>query len=193
MLYLIRHGQTDVNRDKRLQGRMDAPLNEKGLEQSAEAGRLLHHAGIAFDMVYSSPLIRAVQTAKEITDADIITDDRLLEMDYGPYEGMDLRNPAPEITAFFSDFAHTPAPAGMEQLADVTERLGSFLEEILPEAETKNILVSTHAIALKGALEYLMPESQGSWWPRFIGNCAVFAVKAENGAYGKPEELTFTE
>ena len=51
-------------------------------------------------------------------------------MDYGPYEGMDLKNPAPEVMAFFMDFVNVPAPEGMEPLHEVVERLGSFIENI---------------------------------------------------------------
>ena len=107
---------------------------------------------------------------------------RLIEMDYGPYEGMDLAQPAPEAMAFFQDFVHKPAPEGMEALSAVVARLATFLEEIREEAVLQNILLSTHAIAMKGALEYLTPTSGGSYWSKYIGNCAVYT--AEVGADG---------
>lgn len=187
MIYLVRHGQTAMNRKKVLQGRSDLPLNEDGRKEAAEAGRRLKTAGIVFDRVYSSPLIRARETAGLITDAPLITDERLIEMDYGPYEGMDLMHPAPEVMAFFSDFAGHPAPEGMEALEDVVRRLGDFLEEIRAEAGEKTILLSTHAIAMKGALEYLTPESNGAWWSRYIGNCTVYRTGiTEEGSWILP-------
>ena len=103
-----------------------------------------------------------------------MVEERLIEMDYGPYEGLDLRRLPPEVLTFFRDFVHNPAPEGMEQLPAVVSRVGEFLEEI--KDLSGNILISTHAIALKGALEHLTPESGGSWWSRNIGNCAVFAA-----------------
>ena len=120
-----------------------------------------------------------MQTAKIVAgDAFlIIMDDRLIEMDYGPYEGMDLQNPAPEVVEFFRDFVHHPAPEGMEQLRDVVARLGSFLEEIREEADGRNILISTYAIAMKGALEYLTPGSHGAYWSKYIENCAVYVTE----------------
>ena len=141
MLYIIRHGETAKNRKNVLQGRSDQPLNDLGMDQAEEAGALFSLKGIRFDAVYSSPLIRAVQTAEQILKRgeagrslpDIIKDSRLIEMDYGPYEGMDLTDPAPEVMAFFMDFAGTPAPEGMEQLSSVVARLGDFLEEIREE------------------------------------------------------------
>lgn len=183
MLYIIRHGQTANNKKKLLQGRSDTLLNEEGRQQALQASDWFAAQGIRFSKVYSSPLRRAVETAELIAGpgAGILTDDRLLEMDYGPYEGMELEKPAPEIIRFFSDFVHQPAPDGMEPLSSVTRRLGLFLEEILPEAESENVLISTHAIAMKGALEYLTPESGGSYWSKYIGNCSVYALDVTAG------------
>ena len=178
MIYIIRHGQTAKNKANVLQGRSDVPLNEAGVQQLMEVRDRFAALGIRFDKVYTSPLVRAAQTAA-IVAADVpqIVDERLIEMDYGPYEGMDLQNPAPEVMEFFRDFVHNPAPEGMEPLRGVVKRLGDFLEEIRPEAEHGNILISTHAIAMKGALEYLTPDSQGSYWSKYIGNCAVYAAE----------------
>ena len=108
-------------------------------------------------------------------------------MDYGPYEGSDLKNPAPEIIHFFSDFVKNPAPKGMEQLSHVVSRVGEFMEEI--RNLSGNILISTHAIAMKGILEYLTPGSNGSYWSKYIGNCAVYTVDNTNGIYSVPEEI----
>ena len=188
MIYIIRHGQTEKNRANVLQGRSDIPLNDSGRQQAEEVRNRLIKAGIHFDLVYTSPLIRAVQTAAIIAEGiPQLKDDRLIEMDYGPYEGMDLANPAPEVLDFFRDFVHNPAPNGMEPLQAIVFRLGSFLEEIREEAAEKNILISTHAIAMKGALEYLTPDSGGSYWSKFIGNCAVYISEiTPEGAWGIP-------
>mgnify|MGYP002626054541 CR=1 FL=1 len=189
VLYIVRHGETARNREKVLQGRSNAPLNASGISQSEKVREFLAEEGITIDAVYASPLIRAVQTAEYITgSSDVITDERLLEMDYGPYEGASLENPAPELITFFSDFVHIPAPEGMESLASVTERLGSFLEEISGR-HSGNILISTHAIAMKGALEYLTPESGGSYWSKYIGNCGVYRSEYRNGKFTVPEEI----
>lgn len=65
---------------------------------------------------------------------------------------------------------HNPAPEGMEQLHEVVRRTGSFMESIKGAVGGKNILISTHAIAMKGILEYLTPESKGSYWSKYIGH-----------------------
>ena len=170
-----------------LQGRSNAPLNDAGRLPAAKVRDFFANAGIRFAKVYSSPLTRAVQTGEIIAEnVPVVTDDRLIEMDYGPYEGMDLNNPLPEVMEFFRDFVHNPAPKGMEQLSDVVARTGEFLEEVRQEAESGNLLISTHAIAMKGALEYLTPESKGAYWSKYIGNCAVYGVEVTAKGWARP-------
>lgn len=191
-IYIIRHGQTKLNKMAALQGRSDHPLNEQGILQAERVGSLLREQGIDFDKIYSSPLSRAIKTAQIVAgqETKLYIDDRLIEMDYGPYEGTDLKQLPSELTYFFSDFVHHPAPEGMEPLQSVVQRMGCFLDELRQkDAACGNILISTHAIAMKGALEYLTPGSDGRYWSKFIGNCAVYT--AENGPEGfsLPEEI----
>ncbi len=188
MIYIIRHGQTEMNNAFLLQGRSDYPLNEIGIRQAQETGTWMREHDLSFSHVFSSPLRRAIQTAELVAgDCEIQIEERLIEMDYGPYEGADLKNPAPEIITFFSDFVNNPAPEGMEQLPSVVSRMGTFLEEI--RNLEGNILISTHAIAMKGALEYLTPLSNGSYWSKHISNCAVYTVENEDGHLQVPVEL----
>ena len=204
MIYLIRHGQTDQNVAWRIQGQRDFPLNETGIRQAEAARDALRELGISFDRVYSSPLIRAVRTAEIVTGADgddvsgapeIILDDRLKEMDYGPYEGADLKNLPEALKEFFSDFNRNPAPEGVEQLPDLVKRLGGFLEAIKPDImEMKpgeNVLLSTHAIALKAALEYLTPGSDGAYWSKYLPNCGMYVFDLVDGEYTVPEEFVY--
>ena len=190
MIYIIRHGQTEKNRVRLLQGRSDIPLNEEGKKQAGCVRDWFQSQGITFDMVYSSPLQRAVETAHIITDTcPVRIDQRLIEMDYGPYEGMDLTKPLPEVALFFSDFVRNPAPTGMEPLEEVVRRAGSIMKDIKEGSRENNILVSTHAIAMKGILEYLSPDSRGSWWSKYVGNCSVYCTEVVGDHYTVPEDL----
>ena len=189
-LYIIRHGQTDLNKKMGLQGRSNNQLNENGIRQAKEAAEFLKGKGVVIDKVYTSPLDRAVDTAKLVAGEEVehIIDERLLEMDYGPYEGLDMRNPPPEIMTFFSDFVHNKAPQGMEDLDHVVLRSGELIESLKDMGE-KNILLSTHAIAMKGILEYLTPDSHGSYWNKFIANCDIYISQYENGRFTVPVRL----
>ncbi len=87
-LYIMRHGETDDNTRRVLQGQKDNPLNERGRQQALRAKEEL--SGILFDRVYSSPLIRAVETAVLATGRpreEIILEERLKEISFGVLEG----------------------------------------------------------------------------------------------------------
>lgn len=188
MIYIVRHGQTELNKRFALQGRSNLPLNERGRGEAERVGRTLTERGVTFDHVFSSPLDRAIDTAHIIAqNVPVTIDERLIEMDYGPYEGADLKNATPELLYFFADFVHHPAPEGMEQLPDVVRRAGSFIEDIRDLAG--DTLISTHAIAMKGILEYLTPESRGSYWSKNISNCEVYVTELSNGRLTVPHPL----
>lgn len=88
MLYIMRHGRTDWNERNKLQGRTDIPLNEAGRKMAEEAAAV--YKNVPLDVCYCSPLARARQTAEiflKDRNIPIITDDRLIEMSFGIYEG----------------------------------------------------------------------------------------------------------
>lgn len=190
MLYIIRHGETELNSKHVLQGRSDNELDSKGFDQSRKASDWLKKEGISFTKVYSSPLKRAVQTAECVAPGITVSiDGRLIEMDYGPYEGMSLLKPKKEVVKFFSDFVNNPAPEGMEQLADIVVRTGEFVDSIKDECSQGNVLISTHAIAMKGILEYLDKDAKGRYWSKNIGNCEIYRVECSDGIFGVPESV----
>ena len=186
MIYIIRHGQTELNKRKIIQGRSDHPMNDAGIAQAKQAADKLR--GVSFNTVYSSPLVRAIQTAKIIApDAAPIIDERLVDMDYGPYEGTRIDELPSEAVAFFRD-VRNPAPEGMEHIGSVMRRAGTFLEDRCRTGG--NILIVTHAIVMKGLLDCLASGSSVSFWPRHIKNCAVFAAELlPDGAWSLPAEL----
>ena len=194
MIYIIRHGQTDQNVAHRIQGQRDFPLNETGEAQAAAARDELAARGIVFHRVWSSPLSRAARTAEIVVDGAVepVFDDRLKEMNFGPFEGTDLQAMPDDLKFFFKDFINHPAPEGVERLEDLKARLGEFLEDMKEDIrgeENCNVLISTHAIALKAAMEYLTPDSGGKWWMTFVKNCAVYAFDLVDGEFTVPVEV----
>ena len=75
----------------------------------------------------------------------------------------------------------------MESLESVVHRSGAFMEDI--RHLSGNILISTHAISMKGILEYLTPDAHGAFWSRYIGNCAVYVCRLENSRFSVPEPV----
>lgn len=125
-LTLVRHGQTASSARHAYSGRSDIPLTETGREQARQAARRLAGAGV--DAVVTSPLIRARDTARAIADAtgaSLTVDERLTEVDYGPFEGLDRAGAREQIGAPFDAWRADPfgAPVpGMEPLADALRR-----------------------------------------------------------------------
>jgi probable phosphoglycerate mutase len=123
---LVRHGQTASSARMAYSGRADIPLTDVGREQAQQVARRLADAGV--DAVISSPLIRARDTAQAIaaaTGAALRVDERLTEVDYGPFEGLDRAAARERIGAPFDAWRADPfgAPVpGMEPLPDALGR-----------------------------------------------------------------------
>jgi len=139
--FMIRHGETDWNREKRYQGQVDVPLNALGRQQAAGNGRIL--AGLGRDWAgwrfYSSPLGRARDTMERIRaelgldPAGYATDDRLVEITFGDWERkrldeLEAEEPEEMARRNANKWAHTP-PGG-ESYADAVLRVQSFLDDL---------------------------------------------------------------
>ena len=145
-LYLVRHGQTDWNVAHLAQGRTDVPLNEIGIMQAKELRDKVRD--MKFDACYSSPLERAMETAKIVVDGrcKIIKDNLLVERCFGDYEG---RTPPGDWLKYWS-FGYNEDSAGMEPLEDVFERTKIFLDKLKKtHAPGDSILVVGHGGTLK--------------------------------------------
>jgi uncharacterized phosphatase len=131
-LYLIRHGETDWNAEGRLLSFTDRPLNSRGVEQAAGLAATL--AGVRWDRAVSSPLVRARRTAELVlaarADAPALgIDDRLREMDFGPYEGWSEAQLEADPLAVMRRREGAQIP-GVEPEEEVAERARAFLSSL---------------------------------------------------------------
>lgn len=132
-LYILRHGQTDYNKEGIFQGQNDIELNEEGIRQAKTAAKSLKD--IKFDKVYVSALKRALQTAKIVTDNELEVDNRIIERSFGKLEG---KKTIPDYEKRIEEF-------GIETLEDLEKRVESFLSDVFQKYKgNKNILVVTH-------------------------------------------------
>ena len=133
MLDIMRHGKTDWNLLHKLQGKTDIPLNDMGRQMARQARE--RYKDIHFDVCYCSPLSRARETAKlvlEGRDVPIIIDDRLSEMGFGIYEGVQevFEKPECPVRVLFFNPEKYVAQGGAESLEDLLKRTNEFLDEV---------------------------------------------------------------
>ena len=173
LLYLVRHGETDWNRLRRIQGRTDIPLNETGRHQAKATGRLL--ARRDWHIVVTSPLVRAAETAQiiaaELGLAAPTEHSALVERDYGDAEGLedvelDRRYPG-----------ETPVP-GREERSDVVARVMPALIDIAQQHPDQSVIVVSHGGVIRSVLNAVDPENHHPMIP----NGSVHSFHFESGA-----------
>ncbi len=160
-LYLVRHGETNWNREKRFQSITEVPLNERGREQAQALRDELRRRGIDFCAARSSPLGRAIETAGIVLEGsatELQVEPAFIEVSLGAFEGRleaDLRL---ELGAAFDTWRamqYTAAAPGGESILDAVARVAPALARLAPLAVSGNVLVVAHQavnMAMKVAL-----------------------------------------
>lgn len=137
-ILFVRHGQTNLNNPRRMQGISDLELNDTGKKQANEIRKIIENKNIDFIIV--SPLKRAIQTAKIINSnmhKEIIIDERIIEMNYGALEG--------EIySRDYWNMDYDYKSINGESLSDFQERVYKFIDEIKIKYKENNILIVAH-------------------------------------------------
>ena len=179
-IWIARHGQTDLNKKKLMQGRTDAPLNEKGIEQARRSRQNI--GDVRFDAVYSSPLQRAKLTGAIIGGVDIsevIEDPRIIETDFGRYEKRRYYALGLPMTAYWTMPRIFPAPPTVESIESMQERAPSFLKE-LETHDYDNVLVACHGGIMRALCGYLDEAPDGLRWER-AKNCEIRVYEYKDG------------
>jgi broad specificity phosphatase PhoE len=183
-LLLARHGETDWNRDGRWQGHSDTQLNERGREQARELADAIE----SVDVVYSSDLARALETAEIVAarlGREVRPDRRLRERGFGAWEGLTSL----EIEARFAE-AHSRWRAGegfgaedAEPFDSFAARIHAFLEEVLRLHPDEDVLVVAHG----GSIRVIHALATGLDYVRdhrtipAVANCVVARYAATDG------------
>lgn len=142
-LYVTRHGQTIWNAENKVCGLTDVDLNDIGIKQAETLAKYILEENIKLDLIIASPLIRALKTAEtigRINNVKVITDNRLIEQNYGIYEGVDRMNVGfrNNKKMFASKY-----PGG-ESMMQVAGRIYGFLDDIKEQFPNKNVLLVSH-------------------------------------------------
>lgn len=208
--YIVRHGQTLLNRLDRAQGWADSPLTEMGKQMAADIGYKL--SGIDFDAAYTSDMLRAIQTAELILEAGgkngvpIKKDARLREWCLGNMEAENnavfIKNVSDwlggasfaELNERFPDVAdaiYEHDTTGMaEPFQTIEERLKAAFVDIVQRhgmEENTNILIVTHAFAIKTIFHLFEPEQLGKVGK--VKNASVSRLIFENGIFSLEPDI----
>lgn len=178
MLYLIRHGVTDWNEQRKLQGGTNIPLNERGRQMAREACE--KYKDVKFDVCFSSPLDRATETAKIFIgdrDLNIEIDERLREISFGADEGIercDTLVDHPIHDLFYTPERYVPINGG-ETLEQLIERTGAFLKEkVYPLLEQgKNVLIVGHGAMNSSIICNIKGLEKKDFWNEPMKNCQL--------------------
>lgn len=185
-IYLVRHGQTDWNRQNLIQGHKDIPLNQTGIKQATGLSR--NWSQVSFSSAYSSDLSRAQHTAEIILQPHsitVITTPFLRERNSGRLEGLDRDQYEAEIRPFFlsemaqnrENYIHSQWHPEIETTHSVYHRVTEFLFSITANPSTnKPILVVSHGGVLRAILDHFSFTPNKRW---VIENCGFIKVKVK--------------
>ncbi len=188
-IYVLRHGITEWNKLKKIQGVADIPLAEEGIALAKATGKALRE--IPFDLCFTSPLIRAKQTALlalEERKIPLIEDKRIQEICFGELEGVIAKDEEgnlidPRMERFFLRPMDYERPKDGENIPDVLKRTREFWEEMVadPALQDKTILISTHGCAARALLQNLYNDPEHFWHGSVPPNCSVSHVQVVDG------------
>jgi len=193
-LLLVRHGETNWNRDKRFQGQIDVPLNEQGRTQSEKAGFFLKN--VAIDRAVTSPMLRPKETAeiilKEHTGVSLELEPLLQEISHGLWEGKLESEIAVDYAHELEQWKVTPETVQMpegENLQQVWERAIAAWDAIVasaPSDRPTTILVVAHDAINKAILCHIAGLGPDGFWVFKQGNGAVSVIDYPKGPGKRP-------
>ena len=186
-IYIIRHGETESNLRHACVGHKDVPLNETGYKQAEELAHRLKNAKL--DAAYSSPLNRAIETAKPLMKmgVPVTMNFALIERDYGKWDDMtfeeiETQNPE-EYKKWMSDFTGYSVPEG-ESSKEVQKRVGAFMKKIIDSHRGQRIAVVTHLGTARHILSYLLGLTTEQSWLFTFGNAKYAVVDIDDDNKG---------
>ncbi|MEM8829429.1 MAG: histidine phosphatase family protein [Cyanobacteria bacterium P01_G01_bin.19] len=194
-LLLVRHGETNWNKESRFQGIKDIPLNDNGRSQARKAGTFLEN--VAIDFAVSSSMMRPKETAEIILqhhlDVPLSTTPELIEICHGLWEGMleaEIAADYPDLLQQWKDKPETVQMPEGENLQQVWDRGVAAWNKIAEEYSNTETpvtgLVVAHDAINKVILCHLLGLKPENFWNIKQGNCAVSVIDYPQGASGKP-------
>jgi broad specificity phosphatase PhoE len=170
-VYVCRHGRTEANASGLLLGRADPALDELGRRQAVQIAAVLPPDAV----VYSSPLQRCVQTAEAYSN-DVATDPALLELDYGDFDLTSMGDIPPET---MREWRANPefAPPNGESLQQLADRVGRFLDDLVPTAIERDVVLFSHVSPIKAAVAWALDVGIGMSWRSHVAQASITTIE----------------
>lgn len=178
-LFLIRHGQTDWNFEQRFQGQSDIPLNAVGHRQASDLAE--RFASESFDVVYSSDLQRALETAHIVTglSTDIKIEPRLREISFGDWEGLtydEIKEKHPAVLAEWENDVYQKAPPNGETVGQLVQRVQSVLISLQAEHANQTVLIVGHGGVLQSLICLALNLPPDRYWQFHLSPASLSQV-----------------
>jgi broad specificity phosphatase PhoE len=170
VLVLVRHGRTEANAGRRLQGLLDLPLDDVGFAQAADVASWLGTP----DRVISSPLLRARQTA-EAFNMPYEVDERWVELDYGSLDGVPVADVADDVWARWRVDPNYRAGGG-ESMTEMSDRVISAAKEVLADANRHIVVVTSHVSPIKAAVTWALGVDVTVMWRCHLDQASVSRI-----------------
>jgi len=183
-IYLIRHGQTDWNREEIFRGRADRPLSEVGNWEAGAISRAL--AQVAIKFIYSSPLTRAQETARPIASAHGLKGIPLagiIDIDYGDWQGRShdqVKEQYPELYRKWQDHPEQVKFPGGESLSMVQERAMSAFKKVIAGHPEQSGVVVSHRVVNKVLLCALLGLDNSHFWEIKQDTGAINTIRCDS-------------
>ncbi|GLI56170.1 alpha-ribazole-5'-phosphate phosphatase [Propionigenium maris DSM 9537] len=176
-LILVRHGESELNRDGIFYGQLDPELTEKGVRQAKEAKEILR--AFHYDEIYVSDLVRARDTARILNhrELEVIETERLRELNFGIFEGLkyeEILEKYPEEEALWREKWQDYDYESGESVRELQRRSVEFIEEKLEEE--KDILVVAHWGVINCVLSHYLTGGLEGYWKFATDNCGIAVI-----------------
>jgi len=180
-IYFVRHGQTNLNKDRLIQGRLDEPLNKTGIKQAKETGQLLKSLNIDFKRIVSSPLSRALETAhysaKKLNyKEEIIILPKYIERDFGNWEYKTIND------SFDIIMADGFQEEGFEDNEQLIPRIKLGTDELYQDFKDETVIAFVHAHVIR-SVYILADPNKYTYTNFFLGNASIHVFEYDGNNF----------
>lgn len=184
-LFLVRHGETNMNKNEVFRGRIDVELNERGIDQARKTGYALSKLNLS--AVYSSPLVRALETARMIAEPHglkVEVEEDLTDLNFGTWQGLSLKEVEemyPDLYRLWKEFPEKVHFDNGESLDEVRQRALGVINRLAGLHKGQNVVAVSHRVVTKVLMCAFLGLDNSKFWMIKQDTCAINVVEFRDG------------